>query len=244
MPRLVALLLLILTAIAAGVLSFLALQEKAPPANSDSVALYTSPPEPTPTPEPTTPPPPTAVFLGDSYVSGAGASGPATSWVGIVSATLGWQYENLGRGGTGYVATSSVEGCGLELCPSFVAMAEEAITLQPDVVVVAGGQNDFALFIQDPQVVIEAITATFQRLREGLPQARIIAVGPSTTSAISSAILAFDAAVQDAALSVNAEYLSLLAPDVISNDFVTDDGYHVDDRGHAAIAERFLATIS
>jgi lysophospholipase L1-like esterase len=68
---------------------------------------------------------PAAVFFGDSYTHGTGASTATTSWVPLVSAAMGWGTENLGRGGTGYVATSNEKGCGLAFCPNYDQMINE-----------------------------------------------------------------------------------------------------------------------
>ena len=39
-----------------------------------------------------------AVFIGDSYTRGTGASSPALRWTSLVAAARGWQEQNLGLG--------------------------------------------------------------------------------------------------------------------------------------------------
>ena len=43
--------------------------------------------------------------------------------------------------------------------------------------------------------------------------------------------------MRDAVNAVGGEFVSLTDPDVIDEDMLDPDGVHVDDKGHAAIAE-------
>ncbi|MDT0211257.1 SGNH/GDSL hydrolase family protein [Curtobacterium sp. BRD11] len=181
---------------------------------------------------------PRAVFLGDSYTQGTGASSDATRWTALVAKQEGWREVNRGQGGTGYVHTAGPEGCGLDVCPAYTDRVAEIVELQPDVVVVAGGQNDFGAFGNNPSTITAAINKVYGDLRQGLPNARIIAVGPSAPGAITDAITGLDAAVQAAASANDATYVSLLDPNVITPDMVRSDKQHVIDTGHAAIAAR------
>lgn len=186
---------------------------------------------------------PVAVFLGDSYTQGTGASKPAAQWTSLVSANEGWREENLGRGGTGFLATSTFQGCGLEFCPNYGAMIPDAVFTQPSVLVISGGQNDFNTFVTSRQSVVEAINSTYAAARAAFPDLRIICVGPSTPNDVDPDFIAFDQTVHNAATSVGADYVSLIAPPVIEKSMVLFDGGHVDDAGHAAIAERVIAGI-
>ena len=184
---------------------------------------------------------PKAAFIGDSITAGHGASSEQTRWTSLVSQKMGWIEHNFGRGGTGYLATSSREGCGLDFCPNYLGMLDEVASSDPDIVVVAGGENDMAQFASGP--VSGAITDTFNGLRERLPSARIIAVGPFARD-ITSSVTAFDLVVQDAARAIGGEYVSLIAPKpAVQEDMFTADGVHVNDSGHAAIADRITSVL-
>jgi lysophospholipase L1-like esterase len=193
-----------------------------------------------PTPSPTPEKPPVAAFIGDSYTHGFGATRPALAWASIVAAEEGWKAVNLGRGGTGYLTTSGLNGCGQEYCPNYQEMVAEAVKARPDIVVVAGGQNDFSAYSQDPDAVGAAIDATYATLREELPDARIIAVGPSIPTAAPAGPTAtgFDAAVKEAAEGVGGTHISLIDPPVFTDAMILPDRAHVGDEGHAAIAKR------
>lgn len=208
----------------------------APSAVSEAAQSYV--PESTVTPEAAVVAP-RAVFIGDSYTQGTGASDKETTrWTSLVAANKGWEQINLGRGGTGYVTTSGVNGCGKEYCPSYPEMIAEAVAAQPDLVVVAGGQNDLRAMADTPDVVIAGINTTYSSLRAALPGARIIAVGPSTASTVNNTVIALDEAVKAAAAANGAEYISLLDPAVLTPEMIAPDGSHANDAGHAAIAAR------
>lgn len=187
---------------------------------------------------------PVAAFLGDSYTHGTGASSPAKRWTSIVAAKEGWQEVNDGEGGTGYVATSGVEGCGQTVCPAYADRVSDLVKQQPDVVVVAGGQNDFGKFGNDPEGVTAAVNDVYSALRAALPHARIIAVGPSIPSDVDAPATGLDRAVRDASKSIGATYVSLLDPDVITPNMLRPDKQHVEDDGHAAIAARVIAALN
>lgn len=202
-------------------------------------AAPTGSPAPTPTPAGTD----VAVFLGDSYTQGFGASAPTTKWSTLVANDAGWTEVNQGQGGTGYVTTAGVASCGQELCPTYPDRVADVIAASPDIVVIAGGQNDRWALGADPEFVHAAVNETFRLIREGLPNARLIAVGPSTAEPATAMLTELDGWVQAAAGRVDAEYVSLLDPVVIRDEMVVADGVHVNDAGHRAIADRVLATV-
>jgi lysophospholipase L1-like esterase len=192
----------------------------------------------------TTKPYTTAVFIGDSTTQGVGASAPEMRWVTEVATAEGWEPRNLGRIGTGYLSTAESKVCGATTCPNFQEMARIAVSQKPQVVVVSGGQSDFDLFAKDPTAVKAAISETYDVLRAKLPDARIYAIGPSTTGTINKATTAFDAAVRAAAAKVKATYVSLLQPNVVTSSFIAPDGVHLNDAGHAALAARVEQAIT
>ncbi len=186
---------------------------------------------------------PRAAFIGDSYTQGGGAEPDTERWSTVAAAALGWTELNFGRGGTGFVTNNSYLGCGLEYCPTYLETVSEVVAAAPDIVVVAGGQNDFDAFAADPAAVSAAISQTYTSLRAGLPHAVIVAVGPSTPWHVDDLAISFDAAVRSAASAVGAAYVSMLEPNVIDPAFLLPDG-HVNNHGHHAIAERVVAVLS
>ena len=186
---------------------------------------------------------PNAAFIGDSITAGYGASSEPMRWTSLVSQKMGWIEHNFGRGGTGYLATSSREGCGLDFCPNYLGMLDDVASSNPDIVVVAGGGNDMPEFVSNSGPVSRAITDTFNGLRKRLPNARIIAVGPFARD-VTSSVIAFDRVVQDAARAIGGEYVSLIAPNpVVQEDMFLADGAHLNDSGYAAIADRITSVL-
>lgn len=179
--------------------------------------------------------PPVAVFLGDSYTEGIGASVPERRWSTLVAAELGWEEANRGVSGTGY-HTSAGDA-------EYQGRVGQVLDDEPQIVVVSGGQNDFGTYAADPGGTLQAIAGLYEALREELPQAEIVAVGPSTPGTVDQTVLAIDAAVRDAAAASDATYVSLLEPDVLDPNMVAADQIHVDDRGHRAIADRVIAAL-
>jgi lysophospholipase L1-like esterase len=175
---------------------------------------------------------PVAVFIGDSYTQGHSASEPGRRWTSVLSAAQGWQEVNLGRGGTGYVMTGTT-GCGLEFCDRYGGMIDDAVAADPDIVVVAGGQNDRRARAAE---VGRAVDGFYADLRAALPDAAIVAVGPTSPWGPTPFLDGLDARVASAAATADAHFVELYAPDVIEPSFVAADGIHVGDAGHAAIA--------
>ena len=228
-----------------GAASTVSLVPTLPPATPAPAASATPPASAAPTDTPTTAPtdPDVAVFLGDSYTQGWGASAPIVKWSTLVAYDAGWTEINQGQGGTGYVTMAGVASCGQASCPAYPDRVAGIVAAAPDVVVIAGGQNDRWALAVDPELVQAAVDRTFSLLREGLPNARLIAVGPSTAEPATTMITDLDGWVRAAADRVGAEYVSLLDPVVIQAEMVVPDGVHVNDAGHRAIADRVLATV-
>ncbi|WEO78041.1 SGNH/GDSL hydrolase family protein [Cryobacterium sp. SO2] len=235
---------LILAAVTAAVLSGLGGASAGTPLLPSVTPSATPSVTPAPTPSPTPTSPPVALFLGDSYTLGRGASDPALRWTTLVASKAGWKEVNRGVGGSGYDTVSGLVGCSADYCPTYVTRAMDVITAHPDIVIISGGQNDRPMLAADPDAVHTAVNETYRLIRQGLPNARIIAVGPSTPEAATPAVIALDSWVRAAATGVDAEYVSLLDPVVITAPMVAPDALHVNDAGHRAIAARVLAAVT
>jgi acyl-CoA thioesterase I len=174
-------------------------------------------------------PEPLAVYIGDSYTQGS------EKWPDMVSEAQGWNEVNLGRGGTGYwerlTGDAASEGCGLDVCPSFAEMAAIAVKRQPDIVIVAGGRNDGGRDITD------AAQDTFSKLREGLPDARIVAVQPMWDASDEPAFLTdYGKVIKNEVEAVDGEYLKIGTPLKGRPELVQADGVHPTAEGQEVIA--------
>jgi lysophospholipase L1-like esterase len=173
---------------------------------------------------------PAAVFIGDSYSQGSG------KWPGMVAKAQHWEMVNLARGGTGYKArlTGKIaeRGCGFDECPNFGEMADVAIKRKPDVVVVAGGRNDGG------ENIDEATHNLFHKLREALPEARIIAIQPMwDASPYPDFLVRYGAVIRKEAKAVDGEYLKIGSPLAGRPDLVKDDGVHPTAEGQRVLSQ-------
>jgi lysophospholipase L1-like esterase len=179
-----------------------------------------------------------AAFLGDSYTWGWGIPNRDRRWSTQVAQRMGWKEKNFGVGGTGYF-TYSDKG------KAYRYRIDEITAAAPTIVVVSGGVNDRRDMAADRGAVVDAVHQTYRRLREDLPQARIVAVGPTFLEQVTPDLVALDGAVRDAADEVGAEYISLISPTyVLRPDEFDADGLHVNDDGHNAIADRVVSALS
>ncbi|MFN8156666.1 MAG: SGNH/GDSL hydrolase family protein [Candidatus Nanopelagicales bacterium] len=194
---------------------------------------------------PTTQTGPVVVYLGDSMVAGGMATSTLKRWTSLLAAHKGWLENNMSRGGTGYVKTSNASGCGLAYCPSLPEMAAEAVAARPEVVVVSAGRNDQAIMGSDPASVQKAVDATFATLRAGLPNARIIALGPMYDDATPSAnLLTIDGWVKAAAAAHGATYVAGVPTWLVGHpEWISSDGVHQNDAGHAEDERRLVAAL-
>jgi lysophospholipase L1-like esterase len=181
---------------------------------------------------------PVAAFLGDSYTWGWGITERSRRWSTLVAHQMGWEERNFGVGGTGY-STYSDKG------QAYRYRADEITAVAPNIVVVSGGVNDRRDIASDREAVVEAVEQTYENLREHLPRARIIAVGPTFLDQVTPDLIALDEAVRGAARDVGADYVSLISPTyVLRPDEFNPDGLHVNDEGHRAIADRVVSVLS
>lgn len=185
----------------------------------------------------------TALFIGDSYSSGVGAGSTGQRWASVVSSDLGWLEENRALGGTGYSRVPPHFACRQPHCPRYADQLEIVASqgLAPDVVVVAGGQNDAAFYTVDPAAEERAIAGTYRRAARLFPEAQIVGVGPSWPTGNDPLARRMDRAVADAVHDVGGTHISLLNPPVVVPDMVQPDRIHVGPDGHRAIADRVLA---
>jgi lysophospholipase L1-like esterase len=184
--------------------------------------------------------PPVALFVGDSYTVGQRASSPAKRWSTRVAREMGWVERNVADGGTGFVSRNPGRG--------LLSYEEQLRSVRRpgriDIVVIAGGQNDFLELRETPAEVFRAVADTYELAARRFPDAQVIAVGPSTPWEIGLEARALDSAVRAAAERHDATYVSMIDPDVVRDRHVDADGTHVNDKGYGAIARRVVAQIS
>ncbi len=183
---------------------------------------------------------PRAVFLGDSYTRGSGASTAANRWSSLVAAAQGWTEINQGVGGTGY-GTRQDHPPGKPYPDRLI----EVVAAHPAIVLVSGGIND----LRSPApTVARGVARTYSMLRSLLPRAKIIAVAPfSNDEAPTSALRAIASEVHKAAVSVGADFLDPGYVLVGHAELVHRDGPHAghpNDAGYARMASAINSALA
>ena len=199
-------------------------QETAEPAGSPSPD--TSPTAPDgeapedPTAAPTTPSPLTVVVIGDSFsVVDAGEV-----WLGDVSEAMGWDdVVNLSSPGRGFIAQP--RSCDFQPCGPFGASVPAIADAEPDLVITFGGTADGDYGIGD-------LTASyFERLREALPDAELVAISPVTAEdSVPYWLTMHYGSISTAVASVDGTYIDVGQPGL-------GDGESLSAQAHAEIAE-------
>ena len=183
---------------------------------------------------------PRAIFLGDSYTSGAGASAPYGSWAITAGRLLGWDAWASGRGTTGYANPGFFEP-GATFADR---VRRDVIRFRPDVVVVAGGINDVQARFYSVEAVREGAQRLFATLRRQLPAARLVVLGPWQVRRLRTARFdAIHAAIAGAAAEAGATFLDNVAQGWMAGDdldwILGPDRLHPTQAGHDHIARRF-----
>ncbi|MCH1884294.1 SGNH/GDSL hydrolase family protein [Agrococcus sp. ARC_14] len=179
---------------------------------------------------------PVAVFIGDSYTVGAGTTLSGTGFPVILGTLRDWEIVNLGVSGTGYAKSHDASWCETGGCPDYAGVIPDAVSYDPEVVVVSGGRNDLARSTAELE---PAVTEFYTQLREALPDARIIVTSPIWDDPPPPrALLELSDIVEREADRIGAEYLDLGDPLEGRPDLIASDGLHPNEDGLQLIAER------
>ncbi|REC97779.1 lysophospholipase L1-like esterase [Microbacterium sp. AG157] len=187
---------------------------------------------------------PVVSFYGDSYTRGTGASSNDKRWSTIVSAERGWQEINRSENGLGFVNRRASMGPGLDDIPA------QVIADDPDLVFVTMGLNDNFSYDRAAERIRETIESDLQRLREGLPDARIVVVEPFWYTADRPASVDVIAGwVEDAAARIGADHIDGASHWLdghyadSADSWMAGDGLHPNDTGYASMAEKMDAAL-
>lgn len=186
-------------------------------------------------------PPPRVLFLGSSTTAGAGASRPERRWTTIVSRRLGWLEVNRGLSG------STLTELGRRT-PSGERRWRDALAGPPaDVVYVMYGANDVLAQVplgdpETPGTFRHAAAALLRGIREALPDAALVVCAPQPSRATAARRELYDLALAEAAAREGALFVptwSAFPPERLGE--LTADRLHLNDAGHAAVAELVLS---
>lgn len=183
----------------------------------------------------------TTLFLGDSYSFGVGASNSSRKWTSLVSDELETIEINIAIPGEGYVRRS--RSCGIDKCPFYLESIMLAKSIDPNRVILSGGQNDLSYVSNNRRLLLNTIEKTMATLRETYPNAQLYIVGPTTPVEQLSSAIYLDEILEKEAVAKNIRYISLRSLWNELFDNMISDGLHVNDKGHELIANFVLNQI-
>lgn len=181
-------------------------------------------------------------FYGDSYTLGTGASDPSMRWSTIISEDRGWREFNPSVNGLGFVNHRSDFGEN--------DLPELVIAQKPDIVFVTMGLNDNFSFDRRADLIRETITVDLTRLRDALPDARIIVVEPFWyTEERPASVDTIIGWTKDAAAAIDADWIPGASRWLdghyagADDSWMAPDGIHPSDTGYAQMAEQMDAAL-
>ncbi len=180
---------------------------------------------------------PLIAFYGDSYTLGTGATSPSVRWSTRIAESRGWREFNPSVNGLGFINNRTLFGDGD--VPSMI------IEQQPDLIMVTMGLNDNFSFPFAADAIEAQITTDLQRLRNGVPDARIIVVEPFwyTAQQPESVGIIIDW-VREGAAVIGADYVEGASTWIAGRDGeMADDGLHPNDEGYALMTRRMDAAL-
>jgi lysophospholipase L1-like esterase len=174
-------------------------------------------------------------FLGDSYVAGTGTDSASKSFARVASRTLGWApVDVFAVGGTGYATPPET---------NYMSRVSGVISVHPDIVVVSGSRNDMGA----TTAVAANARSVFTAIKAGLPDARLLVIGPMWTSDdIPQQIRDLNEVLRQAAQESGAVFFDALAPTSwLPGDpgEIAPDGVHPTELGHQIIARAFVDAV-
>jgi hypothetical protein len=223
----VALAVLALLAIALGILALKA------PASADQSNSATSYPTVQPVANH-----PMAVFVGGSFTAGAGSSSTSASWASLVAKARGWRFVNLASSANDIFSVTTKCPTG---CPDYKAMVASVIAVNPRIVVIGAQLDESA----DQKVVATTAASALRALRLALPNAYIIAVGPTgVPGAETTKLQTLDSSFHAAATASGAIFVSLLTPTGLGPTQFAAGNLGPNDGGQALISRRVQQALS
>lgn len=185
-----------------------------------------------PTSSPSPSPQLVMAVLGDSIASGSSYGGRgANGWPYIAAQQLGLRSALCAQPATGYTVDDQI-GNG----KAYPARINCVLEVKPDIVIVEGSRNDV-----DGAATRTAATEVLGKLRQGLPQARFLVIGPFYLDKTDGRTTPVNEAVKAAAASLGLTYVDTIKAGWFTGSarqFVALDGIHPTEEGH-----RYLASL-
>jgi lysophospholipase L1-like esterase len=188
--------------------------------------------------------PKVAVWFGDSYGTGTGATTKSKAFISIVSRTLGLYSENLSQGGSGYLhyGTGKYDVrsvCGTFPYGNYLQALRNNTCLKADYVFVTGGRNDTW-----NSSLAKQVDTFYASLHARFPHAKIVAISPILgLEAETPSWLQFKNAVRTSVERYGGYYVDLGEPLKRDIRLMWKDRFHPNDAGHYIIAKSIISSL-
>lgn len=185
---------------------------------------------------------PVALWIGDSYTAGAGATTSATGEALATSAALGWQTDMDAEGATGFVARGRKQSRSNKPLPDRVA-ADAASFPDASVVLIDAGRND----VGHPQTKIRrAVVSSFDAVAKGFPRSAVVVIAPYLMKSKRDDFLAIRRLLRREARIHRWAFVDPIAEGWInraSSKLVVSDGIHPNQAGYDYIVAHLAPAI-
>lgn len=190
--------------------------------------------------------PPVVAFLGDSYTAGIGNTTKDQTYAAFTAQKLGWQVIVAGQAGTGLLAPGHDDN-------TFGRLYEKQLAWRPapDMVIIAGGHNDWPY---PPQLEQTAATKLLGELRQRWPSTHLVMVGPMWGNADPrTEALGIRDALKSVAKEESVPFIDPLAEQWVTGSrdsgtgnapsYILGDDTHPNAAGHRYFADRLAADL-
>ncbi|MEG9247441.1 SGNH/GDSL hydrolase family protein [Arthrobacter sp. Soc17.1.1.1] len=191
-----------------------------------------------------------ALFIGDSWAEGVGASDKADgNWAALTADYFGWERTIDGIGGTGFVrGGGSQEGAIGNDNNQYINRLNfwiEDPDMTPDLVVIEGGLNDDKA---EPADLRAAVKDVATRAKEAWPDTSVLVMGPAAPQPLGAMLQRMAEPIRSGALDAGAFTIQPVLRGWFTEEnsaqfLVPGDGAHVNDAGHQYTSQRLIAAI-
>jgi acyl-CoA thioesterase-1 len=183
-----------------------------------------------------------ALWFGDSFVEGAGASKPSKGFGYRVSQHFGLFHKNLSEGASGYVGNRevAVKRCGQEDCLSLIKILEKPKMLKADVIFVQAGLNDYALSPENSYVIEEF----YKKLRTIYPSSIVISLSATKPVQEDDLQKRIKYLAKRSVTQIGGYFIDLGEPFVGHPEWLSADDFHPNDAGYEMLANAVIEKIS
>lgn len=185
---------------------------------------------------------PIALWIGDSYTAGAGATTSATGEALATSAALGWQSDMDAEGSSGYVARGRRQSPTYDAVPARIASDAASFT-GVDVVLLDAGRNDVG---HPPKAFRRAVVSSFDAVAKGFPSSAVVVIAPFLMTSKPQSFLAMRRVLRQQARMRRWAYVDPIAEgwiNRVSAKLVVSDRIHPNQQGYDYIVAHLAPAI-